>query len=635
MKNFSPAVLVFLIAIHGLSLDGQSAPTLQPAAPAIVPTWETRALAGNYELNIPAPRGQISDRNGTPLAQTRLGYNLGLKFSTPLTLKDTEVIAYARRQAAIAQTLIGGEVTFDEAALIKHYRNRGMMPFELSRNLPEAVTEKLRKQLPTGFVLLPNYFRIYPNGKLAAHVIGYAGRQGHIQVGPIDNGEKLWPEVEGRDGLEQAFNTQLTGQSGMTKVVFDKSGVKVSENIAMPPNPGYNVVTSLDANIQRLVEDALEKGCKRGAMVILDPNNGDILAMASWPSYNPNDFIPTISPKDFDRYNKDPNIPLLPRAFRSSYPPGSTFKVFTGLAALESGSIDPNDNFDCPAALTIGNTVMRNWKKKDSGSLDFMQALTQSCNTWFYQVGMKTGSKTIIDYATRLGLGKKTGVPLGSETNGRVPNDDYMTKVYKRKMLNGDTANMAIGQGDLQISPLQMAQAMVAIGNGGTVFQPRLVLQIQTPDNKVVNAYGPRAKAKIEIRPDIQKLLKAAMINVVSGASGTAHQASVPGIEVAGKTGTAQWGPTKKQRTAAWFAGFAPATNPKYAFAVVYEGEINNNDVHGGTAAAPLIGKVLRQLFAEEKKASDAKDKKDKKDKKDQADEANKKPPKEEVIEEE
>ncbi|MEO7933142.1 MAG: penicillin-binding protein 2 [Chthoniobacterales bacterium] len=633
MKNFSPAVLVSLIAIH--SLHGQTAPALQPPAPAIVPAWETRALAGNYELNIPAPRGQISDRNGTPLAQTRLGYNLGLKFTPPLTMKDPEIVAYARRQAAIAQTLIGGEVTFDETALIKHYRNRGVLPFELARNLPEAVSDRLKKQLPTGFVLLPNYFRIYPNGKLAAHVIGYAGRQGHIQTGPIDNGEKLWPEVEGRDGLEQAFNTQLTGQAGMTKVVFDKNGSKVSDNIAMPPNPGYNVVTSLDANIQKLAEDALEKGCKRGAMVILDPNNGDILAMASWPSYNPNDFIPTIAPKDFDRYNKDINIPLLPRAFRSSYPPGSTFKVITGLAALESGSIDPGDNFDCPAALTVGNTVMRNWKKKDSGSLDFMQALTQSCNTWFYQVGMKTGSKTIIDYASRLGIGKKTGVPLGSETNGRLPNDEYMTKVYKRKMLNGDTANMAIGQGDLQISPLQMAQAMMAVGNGGTVFQPRLVLQIQTPDNKVVNAYGPRAKAKIEIRPDVQKLLKAAMINVVSGAAGTAHQAAVPGIEVAGKTGTAQWGPTKKQRTAAWFAGFAPATNPKYAFAVVYEGEINNNNVHGGTQAAPLIGKVLRQLFAEEKKASDAKDKQDKQDKKDQADDDAKKPAKDEAPDEE
>ena len=603
-------VISFGLCSFVAPLSGQTSP-----APAIAPAWETRALAGNYEINIPAPRGQISDRHGKPLAQTRVGYNLGLRFSTPMTLSNSEVIALARRQAAIAQTLVGSEVAFDESAIVKHYRNRGVLPFEMVRNLSEEVSDKLKKQLPPGFVLLPNYFRIYPEGKLAAHVIGYAGRQGHIQTGPIENAEKLWPEIEGRDGLEQTFNDQLTGQAGQTRINFDKNGVKVSETMTMPPNPGYNVITSLDKDLQRLVEETLEKGCKRGALVIMDPKNGDILAMASWPSYNPNDFIPTISPKDFERYNKDPNIPLLPRAFRSSYPPGSTFKVFTGLAALESGSIDPGDDFSCPAALSVGNTVMRNWKKRDSGSLNFVQALTQSCNTWFYQVGMKTGSRILVDYAQRLGLGKRTGVPLASETAGRVPTDEYMLKVHKRKLLSGDVANMAIGQGDLQISPLQMAQAMVAIANGGTVFQPRLVLQIQTPDNKVVNAYGVRAKSKIEIRPDVLSTLKKAMIGAVSGAAGTAGQAAVSGIEVAGKTGTAQWGPTKNQRTAAWFAGFAPADNPQYAYAAVYEGAPNNDDVHGGTHAAPLIGKVLRKIFAEKKKEQLEKSKQEKLDK--------------------
>ena len=609
MKKFLRVALASFLGLPVFHCLIAQTPTPKPA---LAPAWETRTLAGNYEINIPAPRGQITDRNGSPLAQTRLGYNLGLKFPTPLNWKDPEIIAFARRQAALAQAIVGGEVTFEEPTLLKHYHNRGVMPFELVRNLSDENTEKLKKQLPVGFVLLPNYFRIYPNGKMAAHVIGYSGRQGHVQTGPVENNEKLWPEIEGRDGIEQTFNDQLTGQSGQTRISFDKNGAKLTETMTIPPNPGYNVVTSIDENLQRLAEESLEKGCKRGAMVILDPTNGDILALASWPSYNPNDFVPTISPKDFDRYNKDPNIPLLPRAFRSSYPPGSTFKVFTGLAALESDSIDPGDQFDCPAAMTIGRTVMRNWKKKDSGSLNFTEALTQSCNTWFYQVGIKTGSRTLVDYATRLGLGKKTGVPLGSETNGRVPTDEYMEKIYKRKLLTGDVANMAIGQGDLQISPLQMAQAMVAVANGGTLYQPRLVLQVQTPDNKVVNAFGVRAKGKIEIRPDVENTLRKAMINVVSGAAGTAHQAAVPGIEVAGKTGTAQWGPTHNQRTAAWFAGFAPADHPKYAYAAVYEGAANNNDVHGGTHAAPLIGRVLRQLFAEEKKA--AKDKKNKLD---------------------
>lgn len=616
MNTLSPVVLASLLAIPGFftSANAQTmaVTTKLPSASAIVPAWETRALAGNYEINIPAPRGQITDRTGMPLAQTRVGYNLGLTFATPLNMKDPEIVAYGRRQMAIAQTLVAGEVSLDEPSLLKHYHNRGMMPYELVRNLSEETSAKLKKQLPAGFVLLPNYFRTYPQGKLAAHVIGYSGRQGRIQTGPIENNEKLWPEIEGRDGIEQAFNTQLTGQAGQTRLAFDKNGAKSSESIAIPPSPGYNVVTSIDANIQRIVEQVLEKGCKRGAMVILNPENGDVLALASWPAYNPNDFIPTISQKDFEKYNNDPNIPLLPRAFRSAYPPGSTFKIITGLAALESGAIDSGDDFDCPPALTIGNTVMRNWKKTGAGSLNFVEALTQSCNTWFYQVGMKTGSRVLVDYAQKVGLGKKTGIPLGSETDGRVPTDDYMLKVHKRKLLKGDVANISIGQGDLLISPLQMAQAMVPIANGGTVFQPRLVLQIQTPDNKVVNAYGVRAKGKIEIRPDVLASLKKGMVSVVSSRAGTAGQASVSGIEVAGKTGTAQWGPTKNQRTAAWFAGFAPAENPKYAYAVVYEGAPNNNDVHGGTHAAPLIGKVLRQLFAEEKK--------DKADKKKKAD---------------
>ncbi len=614
--TFAPTAVfacVFLLPAVFFNGFAQAAPASSPSpAPAkIAPAWETRALAGNFELNIPAPRGQISDRNGSPFAQTRVGYNFGLTFPTPLKLRDADLLTYARRQVALAKNLVAGEVSIDEPTLLKHYHNRGMLPFELARNLDPATVEKLQKNLPPGFVLLPNYFRIYPEGQLAAHIIGYSGRQGRIQTGPIENNEKLWPEIEGRDGIELAFNNQLTGQAGQTRVTFDKDGAKVADNLTIPPNPGYNVVLSIDLNLQRLVEQVLEKGCKRGAMVILNPNNGDILAMASWPEYNPNDFVPTVSQKDFDRYNNDTNIPLLPRAFRSAYPPGSSFKIVTGLAALESGSIDSGDSFSCPASLKVGNTVMRNWKKSDSGSLNFVEALTQSCNTWFYQVGMKTGSRTLVDYAQQVGFGKRTGIQLGSEAEGRVPTDEYMLRVHKRKLLNGDVANMAIGQGDLLISPLQMAQAMVPVANGGTLFQPRLVLQIQTPDNKVINAYGVRVKGKIEIRPDVLKALKKGMVNVVSGRSGTAHQAAVPGTEVAGKTGTAQWGPTKNQRTAAWFAGFAPAENPQYAFAAVYEGAPNNNDVHGGTHAAPLIGKVLRQLFADQKKAGEEKAKAD------------------------
>lgn len=585
------------------------------ATPDIAPAWETRALAGSYELNIPAPRGQITDRNGEPLAQCRVGYNLGLTFPTPLNFKDKDIVDYVRKQLTIAKSTIGLELSVDTSNVLKHYRNRGFMPFEIARDLKEERVASLQKSIPPGFVLLPNYFRIYPHNRLAAHVIGYSGRQGRIKTDPLENNEKLWPEIEGREGIEQTFDNQLRGQPGQMRVTFNKDGEKTAENLAFPPNPGYNVVTSIDLNIQRIVEKTLQSSAKRGAIVILDPNNGDILAMASWPSFDPNSFVPVISQEQFDKYNNDPDIPLYPRAFRSAYPPGSTFKVFSGFAALESESITPKSMFGCPAVMVIGNTPMRNHRKTDAGSMNFVDALTTSCNTWFYQVGIKTGSRHLVDYSTRLGFGRRTGIPIGSETDGRVPTDEYMLKVHKRKILNGDLANLSIGQGDLLVSPLQMAQGMMAIANGGTIYQPRLVLQIQTPDNKVINAYGVRAKSKLEIRPDIQTTMRRGMINVVTGRGGTARRAAVPGVQVAGKTGSAQWGPRNRPRVAAWFAGFAPAENPKYAFAAVYEGPPNNRNIAGGTHAAPMIGDVLRQLFKEEKARNKENDEDEKKPK--------------------
>jgi penicillin-binding protein 2 len=252
--------------------------------------------------------------------------------------------------------------------------------------------------------------------------------------------------------------------------------------------------------------------------------------------------------------------------------------------------------------MEIGNLTFRNWKKEHAGDLNFADALTQSCNTFFYQVGLRIGAAPIVDYATRLGLGMRTGIPLAAETGGRIPTDEYMLKNYKRKLMPGDLANLSIGQGDTLISPLQMAQAMSAIGNGGTLCQMRLVQQVQSIDNQIVTAYDVRARGVIDMEKKVLAALKRGLVQVVSSPMGTAGRASLDHVSVAGKTGTAQWGPKNNERTAAWFAGFVPADKPRYAFATVYEGEANNDDVHGGTSAAPMIGQVLKQLFKEEKK---------------------------------
>ncbi len=381
-------------------------------------------------------------------------------------------------------------------------------------------------------------------------------------------------------------------------MTFDRDGRKTSERIVEPPVPGYNVVTTLDLHLQEMAEKALAAKAKRGAIVMMDPNNGDILALASWPTFDPNDFIPSISAAKFQELQNDPDIPLLPRAYRSAYPPGSTFKIAVGLAAFQSGTITTDDQYECVPEMNVGNTLFHNWKHKDRGSLNFVQALTESCDTWFYQVGIRTGAGPILDWATRLGFGAKCGIPLKGEAEGRLPNDEYMKATHGRKILGGDIANLSIGQGDLLVTPLQMAQAMAIVANGGTLYQTRLVEQVQTVSNEIVAAYSVREKRTIDASALTMKQIHTAMVDAVNAGAGTAHQASLDKVSVAGKTGTAQWGPKEKERTAAWFAGFVPADHPQYAFAALYEGEVGSK-VHGGSAAAPMIGKILRQLYNE------------------------------------
>src|SRR6266568_8547136 len=475
------SILATPAALLAQALAPSAAPSAAPPGEeeTIIPTFETQKLARTYILDVPGPRGQITDRNGVPLAQNRLSYNLGINFPTPLDFSDAQALSFVREKIDKASPLIGHRLKISDETILRHYRNRGI--------------------LPSAIIVRPVYVRIYPNGKLAGQIIGYTGKTGRNPDGIVDNHETLWPETEGREGLEQTFNGMLTGKHGEYKLTFDKDGRKTSEKLITPPVPGYNVVTTLDLHLQELAEKALETKAKRGAIVIVSPNNGDILALASWPTYDPNLFVPSISAEKFKLLQDDPDIPLLPRAYRSSYPPGSTFKVAVGIAALESAAVSPDDRFDCVPAIQVGNVTFHNWKKGDHGALNFVQALTESCDTWFYQVGIKTGAEPIVDWALKLGFGAKCGIPLRGEAEGRVPNDEYMKATYGRRLLNGDIANLSIGQGDVQVTPLQMAQAMGIVANGGTYYQTRLVQQVQTFDNKITTAYQVRAKRTLNL----------------------------------------------------------------------------------------------------------------------------------------
>ena len=605
--DLSIALSIFALSATTHAQTLMPTPALSPSASSeeetIIPTFETQKLARTYILDVPAPRGQITDRNGAPLAQNRLSYNLVVNFPTPLDFSDTQAVSFARQKIDKASDLLGRKLRISDDAILRHYRNRGIMPLEIAQNLSQQEYEKIKDQLPAGMTLRPVYVRIYPNGKVAGQIIGYTGKTGRNPDGIVDNHETLWPETEGREGLEQTFNGMLTGKHGEYKLTFDKDGRKTSEKLITPPEPGYNVVTTLDLRLQQLAEKALEAKAKRGAMVIIDPNNGDILALASWPTYDPNLFVPSISAEQLKALQDDPDIPLLPRAYRSSYPPGSTFKIAVGIAALESHAVYPDDQYECVPAIQIGNVTFHNWKKSNRGALNFVQALTESCDTWFYQVGIKTGSAPIIDWALKLGFGAKCGIPLRGEAEGRIPNDQYMKATHGRKLLNGDIANMSIGQGDIQVTPLQMAQAMGIIANGGTFYQTRLVQQVQTFDGQIATAYQVRAKRTLDLSSETLDQLRTGMIDVVNGGGGTAHQASLDNVEVAGKTGTAQWGPKHKERTAAWFSGFLPSDQARYAFAAVYEGDVGSK-VHGGSAAAPMIADVFKDIYQGEKVVS-------------------------------
>jgi penicillin-binding protein 2 len=605
---FVVAMVALQSDLRAQTLAPPTASTPQPAASAsvgpeeetIVPTFETQKLARTYILDVPAPRGQITDRNGEPLAQNKLSYNLTINFPTPLDFSDAQAITFAREKIDKTARLIGRKIKISDDAILRHYHNRGIMPMEIAQNLNQLEYEQIKNDPPPGVIVRPIYVRVYPNGKVAGQIIGYTGKTGRNPDGIVDNHETLWPETEGREGLEQTFNEMLTGKHGEYKLTFDKDGRKTSEKLITPPEPGYNVVTTLDLRLQQLAEKALEAKAKRGAIVIIDPNNGDILALASWPTYDPNLFVPSISAEQLKLLQDDKDIPLLPRAYRSSYPPGSTFKIAVGIAALESRAVYPDDQYECVPSIQIGNVTFHNWKKGNRGALNFVQALTESCDTWFYQVGIKTGAQPIIDWALQLGFGAKCGIPLRGEAEGRVPNDEYMKATHGRRLLNGDIANMSIGQGDTQVTPLQMAQAMSVVANGGTLYQTRLVQQVQTFDNQLVTAYQVRAKRTLNLSSETLDEVRTGMIDVVNGAGGTAHQASLDNAEVAGKTGTAQWGPKNKERTAAWFAGFLPADQPRYAFAALYEGEVGSK-VHGGSAAAPMVADVFKEIYKSEK----------------------------------
>lgn len=583
----------------------------KPAAPEVpekknlAASVLTNKNARSIMLEVAGPRGQIVDRNGVSFAQNRVVNYLALNFPTLKPDDAASVVAYGRARISQANKLLGEAWDVPDDKLVAHYKDRRWLPLIFSKSgdlcieLTDDQQEKIKPLLGKGLMLQPTYQRYYPNKDCACHIVGYTGRTRALPAGPIVEGEPAIEEPTGRSGIELAFEDRLRGRPGMLNLIFGSDGSKITNETMRRPEPGHNVVLSLDFSIQKYTENALKKGAPNGgAMVILDVRNGDILAMASNPGYDLNDWIP-LRQSYWDKLAKDSRNPLLARAYGGDYFPASTFKVITALAGLESGSITPTTTFDCSSAFTIGDRVFHNWNKEGEGPLNVVGAIKRSCNTWFYQAGLATGAAKIMTMADRMGFGQPVGLPIAGEHKGNLPSDAAYMQRRGTKILSGDLASISIGQ-VVEVTPLQAAQCMATLADGKTMPKLRLVKQIQDYNDRVVDAYPPEIRKEVNLMPMARDAVVKGMIAVVNGEGGTGHRAALDDITVAGKTGTAQWkvfpDDKSKNRNLAWFTGFLPATNPVYAFALVYEGSPGEG-VSGGSIAAPIVHEVFSNIY--------------------------------------
>jgi penicillin-binding protein 2 len=575
-------------------------------------SWKTLNEARTVKLTIAGPRGMIVDRRGLPLAQNRTANYLALNFPVISPNTDANVVAFARERINEVNRLLGKNWDVTDEQLIAHYKERRWLPLVFSKegaisvDLTPDDVDKIKPMLGKGLMLHPTYVRYYPRRTMACHIIGYTGIKQALPTGAISEGEPLIEEPQGRSGLEQSFETDLAGKQGIINILFNPDGSKLSEEVVRRPMPGHNVVTTLDYNMQAFAEEALRNHAKNGgAMVVMDVRHGDVLAMASNPGFDLNDFIPRIGTAKYAALSADPKTPLLGRAHQGSYFPASTFKIVTSLAALEHGEVTRSTFFDCPAGYTIGDRTFHNWAKVDEGSMNVVGAIMRSCNTWFYQAAMQTGAEPIVNMADRLGFGQPTGIPI-AESKGFLPSDAFYMQREGHKINSGILASICIGQ-VVEATPLQVAQSMAAVADGINMPKVRLVKQIQDLNDNVLQVWNPEVRRQLNFPAGIRDEVAKGMIAVVNNERGTGKSAWIEGTKVAGKTGTAQWKDSDdddKKRWLAWFTGYLPADNPVYAFAVVYEGAFGER-VSGGAIAAPIVKEVFSKVLNNAKAGDD------------------------------
>jgi penicillin-binding protein 2 len=557
--------------------------------------WQLQILQGDVlrkvsESNrlrvimVPAPRGIIFDRNGIPLVK-----------NTPYFCAS--IVPEEFDEASIPS--LAGVLHVTEDELREKLRNIVRSPFtpvKLKEDLSfdeVSYIEARRSDFP-GLIVEIEVGREYLYGGIGAHVIGYLGK-----LTPVQSKDPEFKDVPlnafiGQWGVEKFFDKSLRGIAGQRIIEVDAIGREIRLLKENPPVKGTDLTLSLDIALQKAAEDAFEE--KAGALVALNPNTGEILGLVSEPSFDPNRFAKGISSEDWNALATDKKVPMLNRAIQSQYPPGSTFKIITAIAALDSGALDTTTKVDCRGGINYGRWHFGCWKKPGHNVVSLHRALVESCDVYFYEAGKRVGFDKVHDYAIMFGLGEETGIPIGRERKGLIPNSRWKREARKDAWYLGETFINSIGQGYVAATPIQMAVMMSAVSNGGNIYRP-----------SILKVSAPVVIKRATVRPDTLETVKNALQGVVNEPGGTGSAAKSSITLIGGKTGTAQVVGIRKDskylaeefRDHAWFVAFAPVEKPEIALSVLVE-----HGGHGGSAAAPIAKKAIEayMLPAEKKK---------------------------------
>lgn len=534
-------------------------------------------------LPIVAPRGRILDREGRVIVDNQSSWSLilsreNLKVEHLHEIADGLHLDYNDLVAKVARYRRRPKY---EPIIIKEQLSLAELAFVDSHKDPETFPE---------MELIRSQRRLYPANGFLAHVIGYTGEISESELDVPDFAKYNQGQIIGKTGLEKQYNDMLMGVDGERRAVVDNLGRERDMLGVVEAKAGKNLQTTIDLDLQAVAELGLEG--KRGAVVAIDPNTGEILAMASRPSFDPNKFAVRIKSSDWKELTSDPDNPLLARATQAQFAPGSTFKPIMAIAALETGNIDENTTFNCPG----GATFFGHFYKCHSvhGSVSLHKGLAQSCDSYFYNVGNKMGIDDIAYYAHEAGLGAKTGVDLPNEAAGTVPSPEWKLRTQREKWYAGETISVSIGQGALTLTPIQLARAIGGLAVGGIWHVPHLLLAMK--DEKAT---------EWPLNPENVHKVVYGMYGVVNE-GGTGGRAKIPGLDVCGKTGSAQtvsneYAKTHKDvKDNGWFVGFAPCYKPEIVISVLWEGGVH------GMYAAPIARDIMKAYFDKKARVAEA-----------------------------